>query len=72
MDPKRDFGEPLSTLVSGSLNMGEENLRVSSCYLNGQWNLNNLSFNLPNNIVNTIHATIIPANSGRMDNMVWN
>lgn len=64
--------KPLRTLVSGPLNREEENLRESSYLLNGHWILNNLSLSLPYSVVTSINSTIINANSGRVDNIVWN
>lgn len=64
--------EPIRSIISGPLNKGDESLNVGICYNESHWDISNISFDLPEEVVYTVKSIFINPNSGNLDKMVWN
>lgn len=63
---------PLKSLIQGPLARDEEVLTVQQCHNNSLgWNLHNLSFELPGDLIEAIKATSFSNNPNTKDSLAW-
>ena len=62
---------PLRNMIIEPLNRGEDQLQVKDMILNGMWNLQRISFDLPSVVGRTIGAIPIPISPYTLDCISW-